>query len=112
MHTLEQVTPLILTFNEEANIVRVLDSLKWARQILVVDSFSKDRTMDILRSDPRIRVCQRAFDSFEAQCNYGLKLVETEWVFSMDADYVVTDPLADEMALTIADPKMDGYYTL
>lgn len=105
----EFITPLILTFNEEANIGRVLDRLRWAPRVVVLDSFSTDATLDIVRSFPNVDVQQRAFDSFAGQCNYGLGLVETEWVLSMDADYVLTQALVDEIAALPPDPPETGF---
>ena len=46
-------TPLILTFNEAPNLRRTLEKLKWAKQIVVLDSFSTDETLEIARSSPR-----------------------------------------------------------
>lgn len=88
---------LLLTYNEEANIERTLASLNWVSSILVIDSGSTDRTLDILASEPTVTVCHRHFDSFANQCNFGLDLIKTEWVLSLDADYVVTSALAEEI---------------
>ena len=103
------ITPLILTYNEEANIGRVLDRLTWADRVIVLDSYSTDRTLDRVRAFPNVDVHQRAFDSFAGQCNYGLSLVETDWTLSLDADYVLTQELADEIAALPPDPDVDGY---
>lgn len=85
---LEQVTVLIITFNEEANIQRTLEGLKWAQDILVIDSCSTDRTLEILSARAGCRVLQREFKNFADQCNFGLSQIETRWVLSIDADYV------------------------
>ena len=90
MNISELVTPMILTYNEEQNIERTLSGLKWAKQILVIDSFSTDKTLEILKKDSRTRILQRKFDNFANQCNFGLENVHTEWVLSLDADYVIT----------------------
>lgn len=103
------VTPLILTYNEEANIGRVLERLTWAPRIVVVDSFSTDATLDIARSFPQVDIVQRQFDSFAAQCNFGLGHVETDWVLSMDADYVCTPELAAEIEALPPEPDVHGY---
>jgi glycosyltransferase involved in cell wall biosynthesis len=103
---------MIITFNEEANIERVLRSLDWAKQILVIDSGSTDRTLEILASDSRIRVEHRAFDSFANQCNFGLGFVSTPFVLSMDSDYVISRALADEIGrLDTNDEALSGYRT-
>ena len=106
---LGQVTPLILTLNEEPNIDRVLQHLTWAHRIVVVDSHSTDRTLDILQTYPQVEVFQRQFDNHTAQWNYGLNQVESVWVLSLDADYILTDEFIAEMdALPPSDTV--GYY--
>lgn len=85
---LDQLTVLIITFNEEANIRRTLDSLDWAQNVVVLDSGSSDGTLEILRKSEKVRVISRKFTDFADQCNFGLSQVETPWVLSIDADYV------------------------
>jgi len=97
---LGQLTVLMITYNEKANIRRTLESLHWAPSILVIDSFSTDGTMDILENEPNVRVVQRAFNDFAGQCNFGLSQVETQWVLSIDADYVF--PAGSEAAVSQA----------
>jgi glycosyltransferase involved in cell wall biosynthesis len=106
---LELVTPLIITFNEAPNLERTLRQLTWARRIVVVDSFSTDETLDMLKAYPQMEVYQRAFDSFAGQCNFGLGKVDTEWVLSIDADYVVTDELIEELRSLPARTEADGF---
>ena len=95
---LDLITPLILTCNEVANLPRTLKALHWARRIVVVDSGSTDGTLEILREDPRIEIYYRAFDTFADQCAFGLGLIQTQWVLSLDADNVVTDELIGEIS--------------
>jgi glycosyltransferase involved in cell wall biosynthesis len=105
---LAQVTPLVITFNEAANIERTLSRLAWARRIVVVDSGSTDETLAIVRGFPQAEVIQRPFDSFARQCNFGLAQIRTEWALSLDADYELSDALVREMAAL--DPEAaDGY---
>lgn len=94
---IEKITPLILTFNEEPNIERTLKHLTWAKEIVVIDSYSTDKTLEILQIYPQVKVFQRTFDTHATQWNFGLKHVQTEWVLSLDADYVVTDELSNEI---------------
>lgn len=96
---LEQITPLILTYNEAPNIARALEAVSWAKDVVVVDSFSDDDTVAIASSFPRVRVFQRAFDSHRNQWEFGLKEtgIATPWVLALDADYVVSDELIDEL---------------
>lgn len=105
------VTPLIIACNERENIGRTLAALAWAREVLVLDSGSDDGTPDLARAaHPGVRVIQRPFDSFARQCNFGLAQVRTPWVLSLDADYVLTPGLAEEIAaLAEPPPEVAGY---
>lgn len=96
---LEEITPLILTYNEENNINHTLEKLKWASKIIVIDSYSTDTTLEILSSYPQVEVFPRKFDTHATQWNYGLEKVATEWVLSLDADYIVTDVLITEIKI-------------
>ncbi len=100
--SLDQITPLILTFNEEANINRTLSSLCWARRIVVVDSFSTDATLELLSQYPQVEVVQRVFESFAEQCHAGLQLIITPWCLSLDADHVITTEFQAELAEVVA----------
>ncbi|MBE9199423.1 MULTISPECIES: glycosyltransferase family 2 protein [unclassified Nodularia (in: cyanobacteria)] len=106
---LEQVTILILTYNEAPNIERTLQKLTWAKRIVVIDSYSTDETLEILSSYPQLEVCQRKFDSFANQCNYGLSKITSEWVLSLDADYILTDELINEIKTLPVEADMDSY---
>jgi hypothetical protein len=79
---LDQITPLVLMYNEAPNIRRTLESLSWAREIVVVDSFSDDDTLEIAASFPQVRIFQRAFDCHANQWEFGLRdtAITTPWV--------------------------------
>ena len=94
---LADITPLILTFNEAPNLRRTLERLTWAKAIVIVDSYSTDETLAIARTFPQVRVVQHAFESFAEQCNFGLQQIQTNWVLSLDADYVLSDDLLREV---------------
>jgi glycosyltransferase involved in cell wall biosynthesis len=83
------ITVLVLTHNEAPNIARCLSRLTWATTVLVVDSGSTDETLSVCAEFPNVRVAFRKFDSFASQCNFGLSLVTSEWVLSIDADYIL-----------------------
>src|SRR5918993_3856408 len=108
---LHQITPLILTYNEAPNIARTLAGLTWARDIVVVDSFSDDDTVEIASSVPHVRLFQRAFDSHRNQWEFGLKEtgIATPWVLALDADYVVSDDLIAELESLQPNPATAGY---
>ncbi|HVX09733.1 MAG TPA: glycosyltransferase family 2 protein [Pirellulales bacterium] len=107
---LSQITPLILTYNEAPNIERALEKLRWAEEVVVLDSFSSDETENIARSFANVVFAQRHFDSFAAQCNFGLERIKTEWVLSMDADYIVTDPFQDEISKLSSESGVAAYF--
>lgn len=90
------IQALILTKNEEPNIKRVLEKLTWLEKVVVLDSYSTDATLDIVKSFSNTVLVQRPFDSFASQCNYGLSLIESKWILSLDADYVLTDEFIEE----------------
>lgn len=106
---LREITPLILSYNEAPNIGRVLERLKWAKDIVVLDSFSVDGTLDIARRFPQVRVVQRQFDTFADQCNFGLEQIRTPWVLSLDADYVLHQRLVEEIGQLDSAEGCAGY---
>jgi len=106
---LDQITPLILTRDEEPNIGRTLAQLAWATEVLVVDSHSTDRTVEIARSFPNVRVLPRAFDSLAGQSNYGIAQATTPWVMLLDADYFVPDAFAEELRTLVPDAGTRAY---
>ncbi|AFY34216.1 glycosyltransferase family 2 protein [Calothrix sp. PCC 7507] len=107
---LENITPLILTYNEAPNIKRTLQHLIWAKHIIVIDSYSTDETLDILLSYPQIKLFKRKFDTHTTQWNYGLQQVNSEWVLSLDADYIVSDELITEINKLPQESKINGYF--
>lgn len=92
------VSILILTLNEEVNLPDCLQSVKGADDIVVIDSFSEDRTVELARA-AGARVIQRAFDHYAAQRNAGLDKVQFKhpWVLMLDADERVTPELWGEV---------------
>jgi glycosyltransferase involved in cell wall biosynthesis len=99
-----QITPLIITYNEAPNIQRTLNKLLWAHRIVVVDSGSTDETVEILRSYPQVEVIPHPFTDFASQCNYGLTQITSTWVLSLDADYELSDDLVVQLG-TFAPPQ-------
>lgn len=107
---LEKITLLILTFNESPNLDRTLERLTWAKRIVVVDSYSTDATLEILQSYPNVEIFQREFDTHANQWNYGLEQVKTEWVLSLDADYILTEELIAQINALPKDSLADSYF--
>jgi len=104
------ISVLILTLNEEVNIADCLDSVAWADDVLVLDSESHDRTVEIAESKGA-RVMTRPFDNFASQRNYGLQDsgLQNEWVLHLDADERVTPALREELHDVATDGSKDAY---
>ena len=102
---------LILTYNEEINIARCLSSLDWCDDIVIIDSGSTDKTLDIARQYG-VRVLQRPFDDFASQRNFGLDegALNHDWVLHLDADEIVTQELQTQLANLSPGEGIDGYY--
>ena len=108
---LDQITPVIITFNEEANIGRTLGQLEWAKNVVVMDSFSTDQTESKCRAYKNVTFVQRQFDDFASQCTAAINhaSINTEWVMSLDADYFVPSALKQELDNLEPDNSVDGY---
>jgi glycosyltransferase involved in cell wall biosynthesis len=101
-----RVTAMVLALNEERNLGPCLDSLAWVDEVLVVDSFSRDRTVEIAESHGA-RVLQQEFVNYSRQRNWALAHVTHEWVFVVDADERVTPELRAEI-LAVLENDGDG----
>lgn len=97
----------VICFNEEKHIGFCLESLSWCEQIVVVDSGSTDRTVEIVNEFPNAELHVRSFDNFINQKNHALSLCRNEWVISLDADELLTNRNVDE--IRSLDFKSDGY---
>ncbi len=103
------LSAFIITYNEEKNIERCLKSVAWADEIVVVDSSSQDKTLEICKKY-KAKTFTRAFTNYADQKNCALSQVTSEWALSLDADEEVTEQLKQEIFATIQDPKaLAGY---
>jgi glycosyltransferase involved in cell wall biosynthesis len=108
---LDDITPVILTFDEEPNIARVLARLGWARDVVVVDSHSTDRTREIAAGFSNVRVLLREFDAHATQWTYAIREtgIETEWILVLDSDYVLSDQFVQELEGVAGEAGVAGY---
>jgi glycosyltransferase involved in cell wall biosynthesis len=106
---LDDITPVILTRDEEPNLERTLTQLTWATDVVVVDSFSTDTTVDIAKRFPNVRVFQRTIDSLAGQSNYGLQQARSPWVLLLDADYFVPPEFVAEVRALEPPPSVRAY---
>jgi glycosyltransferase involved in cell wall biosynthesis len=106
-----KLSALVHTLNEAEQIVDCLASLDFADEILLLDSFSVDGTVELVRERfPRVRIIQREYLGAAAQKNFGLDNVTNDWVLVCDADERVTAELRDEILDTLARPRHWAYW--
>jgi len=108
---LADITPVILTYNEAANIGRCLERLSWAKRIIVVDSGSNDATVEICGCFPNVILQSRVFDCHANQWNFAVHEthIDTDWVLALDADYMVGKKFVDEVASLRPEESITGY---
>ena len=108
---LETITPVILTYNEAPNIGRCLTRLDWAVDIVVVDSCSSDGTSDIASQFRNVRLFSHAFKDHASQWLYATRetAIATEWILTLDSDYIVPDDLVREFRTLDIEPDTAGY---
>jgi len=100
----------MIAMNEEANLPRTLESVRWADEIVVVDSGSKDRTLEIAQSFGA-KTSYHAFGGHGEQKNVALDLCTSDWILLLDADEVLTPELQAEIRQLLAgEPKFDAYW--
>jgi glycosyltransferase involved in cell wall biosynthesis len=104
------ISVLILTLDEEINLAACLDSVSWCDDVLVVDSFSRDRTVEIAR-ERGARVVQNRFVDFARQRNFGLDQPgwKHNWILHLDADERITPALRDEMLAAVRAGERDAF---
>jgi len=108
--SVDHITPLILTWNEEPNLRRCLERLRWAGEVVVLDSGSTDATAAIAAEFPNVRFLVRPFDDHTTQWNFGVDATRTHWVLSLDCDYVLGPGFEDELAGLPADTPCDAFF--
>ncbi|MGI9551175.1 MAG: glycosyltransferase family 2 protein [Aurantibacter sp.] len=92
-----KLTALVITYNEIGYIEKCIESISFADEIIVVDSYSNDGTYEYLQNHPRIKVIQKTFENFTNQKTFALAQASNDWVLFTDADEVVTAELRNEI---------------
>ncbi|GMN09457.1 glycosyltransferase family 2 protein [Croceitalea sp. MTPC9] len=101
----QKLSALIITYNELGYIERCIESISFADEIIVVDSYSTDGTYEFLLEQPNVKVIQNPFSNFTAQKSHALEQASNDWILFVDADEVVTKNLELEIVDTINDSK-------
>ncbi len=110
LNPLPKITALAITLNEAENIVTFLESLDFADEIIVVDSFSTDATVALASKFEKVTVYQRAFDDFSTQKNYAISKASNDWIVFFDPDEEITPELREELLEVLQNPKANAYY--
>jgi glycosyltransferase involved in cell wall biosynthesis len=106
----QSLSVAMIAMNEEANLPRTLESVRWADEIIVVDSGSKDRTLEIAQSFGA-KTSYHAFGGHGEQKNVALDLCTSDWILLLDADEVLTPALQDEILEVLSgEPKYGAYW--
>src|SRR5215470_1626880 len=107
-----KISAIVITFNEEHNIVAALESLSWADEIVIVDAESTDRTAEIA-SHFTDRIFVRPWPGYSAQKNFAAEQARNDWIFSLDADERVSPQLTNAIIKIkdLAEPDAAGYET-
>ncbi len=107
----EKISALIITYNEIGYIEKCIESVSFADEIIVVDSYSTDGTYEYLLNHPKVRVIQNPFKNFTTQKSFTLKQASNDWILFLDADEVVPVELKQEIVSTInGDKKHVAYW--
>jgi glycosyltransferase involved in cell wall biosynthesis len=102
---------IIIALNEEANLLRCLESVKWADELVVADTGSTDRTLEIAK-EHGTKTIQLEWEGFGKAKQRVLEAATSDWVLSLDADEVVTESLREEIQKSVRSdsPGFDGYF--
>jgi glycosyltransferase involved in cell wall biosynthesis len=106
------ISAIVTTFNEQANIAACLESLLWCDEVVVVDSFSKDRTPEIVRGYQKVRFLQRTYYGSASQKNWAMDQTTSDWILLFDADERCTPELRGEIEALLAAGPRDQAYTI
>lgn len=106
-----KITAIIPSFNEEHNIQGAIESCLFADEIIVVDSFSSDKTVEIIKTFPQVKLLEHEYIHSAAQKNWTIPQAENDWIFLLDADERTSKSLIDEMKQTIeSNPKEVAFW--
>ncbi len=106
----QKITALVIAYNEMGYIQPCIDSVAFADEIIVVDSFSTDGTYEYLLSHPKVKVIQHPFVNFTMQKTYALSQASNPWILFLDADEVVIDALREEIQATVSEENPHAAY--
>ena len=106
----EKISVLIITLNEAVHMKPLLDDLKFADEVIIVDSFSTDGTKLIATSFENVKFIEHKFNNYTSQRNFAIDQAKNNWILFIDADERLTPELKLEILETIQNrPKYSAY---
>ncbi|WP_317167570.1 glycosyltransferase [Flavobacterium lotistagni] len=104
------LSALIITYNEENHISEVLHDIDFADEIIVIDSFSSDKTVELVNDFKKAQLIQHKFVDYSSQRNFAIECAKNPWILFIDADERFTDELKEEVIETIQKPNAASAY--
>jgi glycosyltransferase involved in cell wall biosynthesis len=105
-----KITAIIPTLNEETHLKDAINSVGFADEIIVIDSFSTDKTLEIAEKY-NVKIIKRKFDDFSLQKNFAIQQAKHPWIYILDADERVTSKVKKEILEAVKNPKdCVGFY--
>ncbi len=105
-----KISAVIITLNEQKALPAFLESLWFAHEIIVLDSYSTDNTIAVAKENKKVKVFERTFDDFSSQKNAAISKASHDWIVFFDPDEKITKQLSQEIINTLKDPKAIAYY--
>ena len=105
-----KISAVVITYNEEKNILDYIKQLDFVDEIIVVDSYSSDKTIELIQHLPSIKVFYRKFDNFSCQKNYAISLTSNDWILFLDADERIDATFRNEIKELLKELKHDAYF--
>ncbi|MFC6269218.1 glycosyltransferase family 2 protein [Frigoriflavimonas asaccharolytica] len=111
MQLKEKISGLIITYNEEKNIREVLECFHFCDEIIIIDSYSTDKTLEIASAFSNVKIIKNKFEDFTKQRNLALENASNDWILFLDGDERITPKLEAEIIVELnKDDKKDAYY--
>lgn len=105
-----KLSAVVITYNEEKNILDYINQLDFVDEIIVLDSFSTDQTTKLIEKLPNIKIFYRKFDNFTSQKNFATNLTSNDWILFLDADERIDNTFKREVKEILKNPKHDAYF--
>ena len=109
--SLKKLTALVITYNERENIDALIENLRFADEIVIVDAFSSDGTVEAIKKHDNVKLVQHKFLNFSNQRNFALKQASYDWVLFIDADERISNDLKNEIIDTLENPENTVAYS-